>query len=146
MNSLLKAVSEVTKEVFIRLFEFSATDLQQLIKAACGVERIIIHCCSIHCSAKLDFGADTKYKTKFLSLQLSGNSNCKELTTDWIEDPQVFSNIVDAIGNSGLRDSLTKISIAFNDTLDKTKVLELFSAKGMPHISVVEENPNPSFT
>ena len=144
INSLSKAVIGVTKEVYIRLYEFSAADLQQFVRAACNVERIIICRCSVHCSSALDFGATLKYNTNFLSFQFWGDTGCKELTTDWISDPSCFSHIVDAISSSGLRDSLTKLSIAYNQTLDKAKVQDLLNAKGMAHISVVKESPGPS--
>ena len=144
INSLSKAVTAVTKEVFIRLYEFSATDLQQFVRAACNAERIIIHRCSVHCSSALDFGAKLKYNTNFLSFQMWGDTGCTELTTDWISDPSCFSHIVDAIGSSGLRHSLTKLSIYNNLNLDKVKVQEVMKAKGMTHISVVEESLNPN--
>ena len=142
INSLSKAVSAVTKEVYIRLYEFSEEDLQQFVRAACNVERIIIQRCSVHCSSALDFGAKLKYKTNFLSFQLWGYTDYTELTTDWKTDPSCFSNIVDAIGSSGLRDSLTKLSIYDNQTLDKAKVQELLNAKGMTHILVELESPS----
>ena len=144
IKSLSKAVSAVTKEVFIRLYEFSAADLQQFIRAACNVERIIIQRCSVHCSSALDFGAKLKYNTNFLSFQLWGETSYTELTTDWKTDSSCFSHIVDAIGSSGLRDSLTKLSINSNQTLDKAKMQELLNVKGMAHISVVEEQSGPS--
>ena len=41
INLLSETVAAVTKEVFIQCFEFSAADLQQLIRAACNAERIV---------------------------------------------------------------------------------------------------------
>ena len=143
INSLSKAVSSVTKEVFIRLFEFSERDLEQFIKAACNAERVVLHLCSIHCSKVLDFGEKMKYKTKFLNFQWWGNTEWNELTTDWISNPSAFLNIVDAISNSGLRDSLTKISISWNQSLGKDEIQKLFNARNMQHISIVLENSQP---
>ena len=144
INSLSKAVAAVTKEIYIRLYEFSAADLQQFVRAACNTERIIIQRCSIHCSSALDFGPKLKYNTNFLSFQYWGVTDHTELTTDWKTDPSCFSHIVDAIGSSGLRHSLTKLSIRNNPTLDKAKVQDMLNVKGMAHISVVEEKPDPS--
>ena len=144
INSLLKAVSVVTKEIYIRLYEFSEADLQQFFRTACNAERIVLQRCSVHCSPAFDFGSKLKYKTNFLSFQLWGGTSFKELTTDWMSDPSFFEYIVDAIGKSGLRHSLTKLSISDNDTLDKTKVQEMMNAKGMTHISVVELFPVPN--
>ena len=145
IKSLSKAVAAVTKEVYIRLYEFSEADLQQFIRAACNAERIIIHRCSVQSSGALDFGFQLEYNTNYLSFQYWGDTYYKELTTDWISDPSCFSHIVDAISNSGLRHSLTKLDICWNPTLDKTKVQKLLNAKGMAHILVVEEYPDPSF-
>ena len=140
INSLSKAVAVVTKEVFIESFEFSAADLQQLIRAACNAERIVFCYCSVHCSSVLDFGATIKYKTKYLCFDGWGYTGFKELTTDWKADPSCFSNIVDAICNSGLKSSLTKLNIYYNETLKKQKVKELLNENGMGHIKVVEEH------
>ena len=144
INTLSKAVTAVTKEIYIRLYEFSAADLQQFVRAACNTERIIIKRCSVHCSSALDFGSELKYNTNFLSFQFWGETDYTELTTDWKTDPSCFSHIVDAIANSGLRHSLTKLSIANNETLNKAKVQDMLNVKGMAHISVVGECPDPS--
>ena len=143
IDSLSKAVSAVKREVYIRMYEFSAADLQQFVRAACKAERIIIQRCSVRCSSALDFGSELKYNTNFLSFQCWGETSHKELKTDWMSDPSSFSHIVDAIGNSGLRHSLTKLCIAFNNTLDKTEVQEMLNEKGMAHISVVLESFGP---
>ena len=144
INSLSKAVAAVTKEVFISCFEFSAADLQQLIRAACNAERIVFHWCSVHCSSALDFGATIEYKTNYLSFDYWGSTNDRDLTTDWKDDPSCFSNIVDAISSSGLKSSLTKLGIYENQTLKKQKVEELLNENGMGHIEVVEEKSIPS--
>ena len=146
INSLSKAVAAVTKEVFIRLYEFSAAELQQFIIASCNAERIVIRRCSVHWSTPLDFGSSIKYNTKYLSFQFWGDTSYKELTTDWKSDPSWFLNIVDAICSSGLRHSLTKLDINSNPTLDKAKINELLSAKGMAHISIDFKNTNLSFS
>ena len=145
IKSLSKAVGSVTKEVYIRMYEFSVKDLQQFVRAAHSAERIIIQRCSVHCSSALDFGSKLKYNTNFLSFQHWWLPEYKELTTDWMSDPSCFSHIVDAIGRSGLRHSLTKLSIYCNLNLLVKDVQELINAKGMEHISVVTERPDPSF-
>ena len=145
INSLLKAVAAVTKEVFIRLYEFSAADLQQFVRAACNAERIIFHRCSVHCSSALDFGSKLKYNTNFLSFQMWGSTSFEKLTTDWKSNPSCLSHVVNAISNSGLRHSLIKLSVAYNESLDKAKVQEMMNAWGMAHISIVDESPVPSF-
>ena len=144
INSLSKSVAAVTREVYISCFEFSAADLQQLIRAAFKAERIIFNLCSIHCSSALDFGAKIKYSTNYLGFDCWGDTSSTETKTDWKTNPFCFSYIVDAIGNSGLKRSLIKLNIYENQTLEKQKVQELLTAKGMKHIKVVEEESDPS--
>ena len=138
-----QAAARTTKEVYFNCIDFSAEDLQTVVRAAHNAERIVLSFCCIHCSSGLDFGVDLSYNTKFLSFQEWGYTRFKERTTDWIADPSKFSLIVDAISKSGLKNSLEKLSISLNQTLSVSKVQEELSAKGMSHISVVEEDPNP---
>ena len=143
VDEFSKAAARTAKEVYFSCIDFSAEDLETVVKAAHNAERIVFHFCCIHCSSGLNFGADLSYNTKFLSFQYWGSTGFKERTTDWKEDPSSFSLIVDAIGGSGLRTSLEKISIANNQTLSASKVQEELNAKGMSHISVVEEYAAP---
>ena len=143
VDAFSEAAARTTKEVFFQCIDFSAEDLQTVVRAAHNAERIVFWFCDIHCTSGLDFWADLSYNTKFLSFQFWGSTTYKERTTDWKADPSKFSLIVDAIGSSGLRTSLKKLSIAFNETLIVSKVKEELSTKGMSHISVVEENPGP---
>ena len=143
VNAFSEAAARTTKEVFFTCIDFRAEDLQTVVRAARNAERIVFDCCCIHCSSGLDFGADLSYNTKFLSFQHWGNTYYEERTTDWKADPSKFSLIVDAIGNSGLKASLQKLSIGSNETLSVSKVQEELNAKNMSHISVIEEDPWP---
>ena len=142
INSLCRTVRSVTEEVYIRYFDFSVEDLEQVIKAAFNSERLIFSLCNIHSSKPLDLSIAEKYNIKYLSFQFCGDSS--EFTTDWISDPLVFSNIIDAIGGCGLRNSLEQINIKSNPSLDKENVQQLFHQKGMLQISVVEDNVSPT--
>ena len=132
------AAARNTKNVFFKCIDFRAKDLQTVVRAACDAENIVFSNCCIHCSSGLDFGANLSYNTKFLSFQYWGSKKYKENTTDWIAGSSKFSLIVDAIGSSGLKASLEKLSIAWNSTLSASKVQEELKAKSMSHISVVE--------
>ena len=143
VDAFSRAARRTTKEVLFNCIDFSAEDLQTIVKAACNAERIVFRYCCIHCSSGLDFGANLSYNTKFLSFYGWGSTYYVELTTDFKEDPSKFSLIVDAIGRSGLRVSLEKLNIKFNQTLSVSEVQEELNAKDMSHISVVEEDSNP---
>ena len=143
VDALSGAVARTTKEVFFHCIDFSVEDLQTVVKAARNAERIVFYLCCIHCSSGLDFGADLRFNTKFLSFQTWGNTHFEERTTDWKADPSKFSLIVDAIGSSGLKASLEKLNIFANQTLSASKVQKELNVKGMSHISVVEELTGP---
>ena len=139
IKALSEAARRTTKEVYFNWIDFSAEDLQTVVRAASNSERIVFNWCCIHCSSGLDFGTDLSYKTKILSFQKWGGTR-KERTTDWKTDPSSFSLVVDVISSSGMRDSLEKLSILNNETLSVSKVQVELNSKGMSHISVVEVN------
>ena len=70
VDVLSREAARTTKEVFFCCIDFSAEDLQTVVRASHNAERIVFHLCCIHCSSGLDFGADLSYNTKFLSFQL----------------------------------------------------------------------------
>ena len=143
VDSFSRATAMTTKEVYFFCIDFSAEDLQTVVRAARNAEKIVFSFCCIHCSSGLDFGADLSNNTKFLSFQGWGSTNWVERTTDWKAEPSKFSLIVDAIGTSRLKGSLEKISIYNNPTLSASEVQEDLNSKGMSHISVVQEGPGP---
>ena len=142
INAFSETAVRTVKTIFFRYIDFSAEDLQTIVRAAHNAEEIKFNCCCIHCSSDLDFGADLKYNTNFLSFQGWGDINKEERMTDWKTDPSSFSLIVDAICGSGLRVSLQSLDISYNETLSASKVHAKFVAKGMPNIYIVQEN-NP---
>ena len=60
----------------------------------------------------------------------------EKVKTDWKINPSAFLNIIDAIGKSGISQSLTKIDISSNETLDKANIKEYLDAKNMAHILI----------
>ena len=143
VDSFSEAAARTTKEVYFVCIDFSADDLQTVVRAARNAERIVFYFCCIHCSPDLDFGKDLSYNTKLLSFQGWGSTSFIERTTDWKADPLCFSYIVDAIGNSGLRDSLEELNIFGNPTLTTSKMQAELDMKLMSHIFVIEENLAP---
>ena len=143
IDSISKAMKSVSKEIYLVCFEIKEPELEQIIKSASDWERLILCCCDIHCSKKLDFSGYEKCKIKFLSFVTCGYTNFKDRKSDWIKTPSCFKNIVEAISKSGLRDSLEQVDIIYNTTLNKDEVQVMFNELGMSHISVVEEGPSP---
>ena len=139
IKSFSKAEERTFKDIYFQCIDFSEKYLQTAIRSARNAKRIVFHFCCIHCSSELDFGADLSYNTEYISFQGWGDMSYYERTTDWIEEPTSFFRIVDAIASSGLRASLKKLSIKFNQTLSISRVQEELNGKGMSQISVVDE-------
>ena len=113
--------------------------LQQIVRAARNIRQVVFDACPIDCSAALSFGSKLEYRIKYLSFQRCGDTQNQDLNTSWIYDPPEFSKIIDAISKSGLKQSLAKIYIGGNLTLNSEEVQELMNGKGMEHISAVGE-------
>ena len=142
VNSILKAMKSVSKEIYLSCFEIKEEELEQIIKSSSSWERLIIYSCDIHCSKKLDFSVSAKYKIKFLSFTWCGHTDSHR-KSDWMSTPSCFKNIVEAISKSGLRDSLEEVDIDYNETLKKDKVQSMFNNLEMSHISVVHKHTGP---
>ena len=127
IRSLSKIVRATTKQVSLFRLELNEEELEQIIKASCNTDTLIFEMCDIHCSTALDFGSSLKYKMKILSFQFWGNTFDPDRKADWKFDPTCFNNIIEAISNSGLRNSLQNICIACNLTLDKEKVRQVLT-------------------
>ena len=143
IDSISKAIKSVQKEIFLYCFEIKESELEQIIKSSSNWERLILYYSDIHCSKKLDFDVSSKCKIKFLCFAYCGYTGSKDRKSDWITTPSCFKNIVEAISESGLRDSLEEVDIYGNDTLKKDEVQAMFNELGMSHISVVEINSGP---
>ena len=69
IDAFSEAARRTTKQVYFYCIDFSAKDLQTVVRAARNAEKVVYYACCIHCSSGLDFGADLSYNTKFLSFQ-----------------------------------------------------------------------------
>ena len=143
IDSISKAIKSVEKLIYLNCFEIKESELEHIVKSASDWERLVLRYCDIHCSKKLDFSISGKYKIKFLSFTWCGSTDSSYRKSDWKSNPSCFKNIVEAISESGLKDSLQEVDIIYNQTLDKDEVQAMFNELGMPHISVVLEGPLP---
>ena len=74
--------------------------------------------------------------------------SCKETVSKKIKSeekstPSLLNNIADAISKRGLKDSLHKVDISGDDTMELEQALCLFTGSGMNHISFVSDYPKP---
>ena len=143
VDSISKAIKSVSKEIYLLCFEIKESELEQIVKSAYNLERLIFRYCDIHCSKKLDFRVSGKYNIKFLSFANCGNTYAKDRKSDWKSTPSAFKNIVEAISKSGLKDSLQQVDIYANNTLKENEVQAMFDELEMSHISVVKIDTDP---
>ena len=143
IDAFSEVAARTSKQVYFTWITFNNKELQAIVRAARNTEDIVFNCCCIYCSSDLDFGANLSYKTKSLSFQLWGDARYEKRKTIWMKDPPSFSNIVNAISDSGLGTSLQKLSIADNPTLSVSEVQAELDSKGMSHISVVNQYDIP---
>ena len=139
IDSLSHAVSKATKEVYIKGFYFKRADLQKFIMAAHNVEKLVFDNCSIRCLKQLNFGEDIQYNIKYLSFQSCGDINSIYLKTHWIKTSKSFKNIIDAISECGLKNSLEKINIYKNQTLSTSLVKWMLEDQDIKSIDVIRE-------
>mmetsp|Transcript_37997 Transcript_37997/g.43638 ORF Transcript_37997/g.43638 Transcript_37997/m.43638 type:complete len:182 (-) Transcript_37997:21-566(-) len=132
LDGLKDAIKGVTEEVFLQSLELGENELQELIKAASQCSRLVFYGSNVHCSSALDFNIESEYKTKSLSFICSGKSG---KTSDWLKDKQVFENIVKAICQCSLKDSLQEINV-YDCSLDLAVVKDMFQKHGMQNIDV----------
>ena len=59
VDAFSQAAARTIKEVFFNIIDFSAEDLQTVVRAARNAEIIVFYLCCIHCSSGLDFGASS---------------------------------------------------------------------------------------
>ena len=63
LDSLIKSMRKVTKEIFLTLFDLSIFELEQIIKAACNWERLVLFWCDLKWSSSMNIMCTSTYKT-----------------------------------------------------------------------------------
>ena len=134
IKSLTVALNKATKAICLRNFDISMSDLELIFRASCDWETLSIVNWDLKWSETMNFKCSSKYKIKILSFEDWGKYPHR--ITEWIQNPSLFSNVVSAIYNWGLRGSL-KAVILKNCSLDVSKVQKIFNEKNMSHIKVV---------
>ena len=61
-SSLTTSLKKVTKEVFLYLFDMSESDLEEVVKASCNSERLVLNWCDLKWSKPMDFKCSSTYK------------------------------------------------------------------------------------
>ena len=140
LNSLLKSIRWVSKEIYIRWFDISESELQQIVKSSYQAKRLIFRYCDIHCSQTLDFSNSERSNIKFISFDCWGVDDYRK--SDLMTNPFCFENIVEAIAKSGIKNSLKTVDIR-DCNLNKWDVENLFIKHRLAGVTVVEDGADP---
>ena len=62
LNSLTTSLKKVTKEIFLNVFEMGESDLEEVIKASCNSEILVLRYCDLKWSKPMDFKCSSTYK------------------------------------------------------------------------------------
>ena len=63
LNSLATSLKKVTKEIFLELFEMDESDLEEVVKASCNSERLVLYYWDLKWSRPMNFKYSSTYKT-----------------------------------------------------------------------------------
>mgnify|MGYP003690148005 CR=1 FL=1 len=140
LSQLKGILSKAEKEVYLENLVVDDQDLGDIVKASANSERLTIRYSKVMASPSLDFASPIPYKTQYLSFMDCGYSDWNNM--EWDKHPEVFENIVIAIKNSSLKDSLVKINI-FGARITIDQVNQLLSTHGLDNITVVTEKNEP---
>ena len=127
-------------EVFIRCFDLSTTDFQEIVKASWKTKKLIFRACNIPCSKALNFATDSTYDTNFISFDYWGDHS---RTSDFKSDPTLFENIVEGFGRCGLKFSLETVDVR-GCKLEFALIKQMFEKHGMSNVKIVGTGAEPS--
>jgi hypothetical protein len=107
LNSLKRLLPTITKEIYLRFFDFSKTELEEVVKASHACDRLVLDAGNYEVGQEYDF-AGPDYKTSLLSFCNAGNLNEFNHLDEHLER---VKNIIKGIKGSGLKDSLQKLDV-----------------------------------
>lgn len=102
-------------------------------------EHLTFHLCKLASEEEFDFCRSAAYTTKTLSFQNCG----QEGLSNWKKYPHRLTNILKAIKNSGLKDSLKELWIDWHCGLTIQEAQEMVNQHGLRHIKVKDRAPGP---
>jgi hypothetical protein len=134
MDSLNKLLPTITKEIYFQFFDFSKTDLEEVVKASSACDRLVLDCGNFKADQEFDFKGPN-YKISLLSFYDAGYAN---KFNHWDEHPERVENIIKGIKRSGLRHSLQMLDVN-KCKIGKEEVQKMLDKHGLASITAVEE-------
>ena len=107
IDDLIEWCEVTTDQIYLNNFEINSEDLSTIIKSSSQCDTLIIKKSIIHVSDDLDFSLDYDYNISNLSFDNCG----REDRSSWKKKRTELISILKSIANSGLKDSLEKISL-----------------------------------
>ncbi|CAI2360004.1 unnamed protein product [Moneuplotes crassus] len=138
LDGLKCLLPQVYKEIFLLFFILDEENFSRIVRLSSNCSRLVFSCCKISTSLPLDFSNESTYRTEYLSLQWCGSQKW-HTNMNWMKKPKYFENILTAIKNSTLKDSLQILNAAFcNIKIQEAK--KLLDKHGLTSINVVSLN------
>ena len=134
-KSIWEAIGGIKKEICLKGFVLSSNDLECVVKSSKNCEELKICQSEVHCTDKLSFDTGSEYQIKLLSFSKWGMLE----ETQWRKDSSYFENIIVAIKNSGLKDSLKTIDIE-EWCLKRKEVRNVLDKHGLENIKVANKS------
>ena len=131
MEVLAQCLPKVRNEVYLHKKTMDYDDLSKIVKSCTQAERLILNYCKIKPTGFLDFRTEDLYKINFLSFRWSGDSD----SSNWKKYVDDYRNLIEAIRQSGLKDSVRTIDV-FNCGVDVEESL-------IENVQIVELEKNP---
>ena len=107
LDAILPHIHKVSKEIYFRLFKINNKDLSNIIKVSANCDRLILRGATIVNCGNIDFGKDLAYKIRFISFENTG----RQEYSNWKKNKIQYNQIIDAIKNSGLFNSLNSLCL-----------------------------------
>ena len=127
MNAFITIISWTTSQVFFDKPRMNYSEFSKIIKASRRVHTLIFSCLTLSESGTLDLGKNKNYRIKEFSLQMAGNENY----SNWTSDRTGLYLIVDQIKKSNMHKKLEKFNINGCNT-DLTE-------EDLPEVKIVHE-------
>mmetsp|Transcript_31857 Transcript_31857/g.28208 ORF Transcript_31857/g.28208 Transcript_31857/m.28208 type:complete len:186 (+) Transcript_31857:714-1271(+) len=128
---LAKALKSVSREIFIRGYKMTSSDLEILLKNARNCKKVKLFDCEIDTSTQIHIESDEPYAIEILDLERCGKYS------KWKDNLESVKNLIDAIDASSLKTSLKEIAISDCD-IDIATFKDILFEKGITTIDITE--------
>lgn len=127
-----------TSSVFINNWKMNYQSFEKLVTASHKAKRLVLRAVQWDTDYPLNFTGSTEYSIEYIGLAYTG----REKFSNWGEKPQRLENIIQAIANCGLANSVQVISM-HEFGLTEQQVKDMLVKYDLSHINLAISDPIP---